>query len=158
MIRMNIDLALLATATSITTAFSGAFGMNMINGLEESSSAFVIISTTSVVVSLSVAYYFRRKISGHMIQKRAEQRIDEIQTMTNALSDMTALDYAVKKMMRGKSMSREEFKQELNTARQLKKCSDREIDVLFNVLNQNQDEVLGKDDFLVQKDLRKTKK
>ena len=101
MIRLNIDLALLATATSITTAFSGAFGMNLIHGLEESSSAFAIVSTTSVVVALSVSYYFRRMVSGHMIQRRAEQRIGEIQTMSNALSDMTVLDYAVKQMMRG---------------------------------------------------------
>ena len=157
MIRMNIDLAILATTISITTAISGAFGMNLIHGLEESSTAFAILNSTSTAIALSVAYYFRRMLSGHVIQQRAEHRICEIQTMSNALSDMTALDYTVKKMMRGEIFGREEFKQQLGTARQSNKCTDKEIDLLFKILNRNEDEVLGKEDFLGQKDLQETK-
>jgi len=157
LIRLNIDLAIFATAISVTTAISGAFGMNLIHGLEESSTAFATAISTSTAIALSVAYYFRRMVSGHVIQQRAEQRICEIQTMSNALSDMTALDYTVKKMMRGEIMGREEFKQQLDTARQSKICTDKEIDLLFNVLNQNEDEVLGKEDFMVGKNLQKTK-
>jgi magnesium transporter len=148
MIRMNIDLTILATATGVTTALSGTFGMNMVNGFEESHTAFLVVSAASALTALSVAYYFRRMVSGRVIQQRAEQRINEIRTMSNALSDMTALDYTVKKMMRGTSMGREEFKQQLLMARQCKKrCSDKEIDLLFNVLNTDEDNVLSKDDF-----------
>ena len=34
LIRMNVDLAILATATGVTTALTGTFGMNMVNGFE----------------------------------------------------------------------------------------------------------------------------
>lgn len=152
LIRMNIDLAILATATGVTTALTGTFGMNMINGLEDSPTAFAITSGVAAITALSIAYYFRRMVSGNVIQQRADHRIGEIQTMANALSDMTALDYTVKKMMRGEIMSKEEFKQKLITARQSKKCTDKEIDLLFNVLNTNKNDVLCKDDFLNERD------
>merc|ERR1711935_999053 len=130
--------------------------MNMLNGFEESSTAFAIVSAVSSVTALSMGYYFHRKLSGDVIQERAEQRIDEIQTMSNALSDMTALDYTVKKMMKGKRMGKEEFKQQLTTARQSKKCTEKEVDLLFNVLNTHKDNVLGKEDFLDQRDTKET--
>ena len=151
MIRMNLDLAILATATGVTTALTGTFGMNMINGLEESSTAFALVSGSSAFMALSIGYYFRRMVSSKFIQKRAEQRIDEIQTMSNALSDMTALDYTVKKMIRGTSMSRDEFKEHLSAARQSKECTDKEVELLFNVLNRHEDDVLSRDDFLLDR-------
>ena len=152
MIRMNLDLAILATATGVTTALTGTFGMNMINGLEESSTAFTLVSGTSAFMALSIGYYFRRMVSSNVIQERAEQRIDEITTMSNALSDMTALDYTVKKMIRGTSMSREEFKEHLAEARQSKECTEKEVELLFNVLNTHKDDVLCRDDFLDRRD------
>ncbi len=157
LIRMNLDLAILATATGVTTALTGTFGMNMINGLEESATAFGIVSGCSAMTALGVGYYFRRMVSGKVIQKRAEQRIDEIRTMSDALSDMTALDYTVKKMIRGTTMSREEFKEQLTIARQSKQCSKKEIDLLFDVLNTQRDDVLGKDDFLDKEETKGTK-
>ena len=154
LIRMNLDLAILATATGVTTAVTGTFGMNMINGFEESSTAFFVVSTASAATALCVTGYFRRMISGHQIQKRAEQRINEIQTMSNALSDMTALDHTVKQMIRGKRMNKDQFKEQLISARQSKKCTDKEVDLLFNVLNTDNDDVLGKDDFKVPKETK----
>lgn len=158
LIRMNLDLAILATATGVTTALTGTFGMNMVNGFEESATAFAIVSGASAFTALSVGYYFRRMISGRVIQQRAEQRIDEIQTMSNAFSDMTALDYTVKKMMRGETMGKEEFKQQLTLARQSKEVTDKEIDLLFNVLNTQEDDVLCKEDFMDPRDTKDTEK
>ena len=154
LIRMNLDLAILATATGVTTALTGTFGMNMINGLEESATAFGMVSGGSAAMALGVGYYFRRMVSGRVIQKRAEQRIDEIKTMSDALSDMTALDYTVKKMIRGTTMSREEFKNQLIIARQSKQCTDKEIDLLFDVLNTQRDDVLGKEDFVDKEEVK----
>ena len=157
LIRMNLDLAILATATGVATAIAGAFGMNMINGFEESSTAFAIVSAGSAATALGVGHYFRRMVSGQVIQKRAEQRINEIRTMSNALSDMSALDYTVKKMMRGTRFSREEFKDQLMVARQSKNVTDKEIDLLFNVLNTHRDDVLGKEDFSKPRDAQAMK-
>ena len=147
LIRMNIDLAILATVTGVTTAITGTFGMNMINGLEESSTAFALVGASSAVTALSVGQYFRKKISGNAIQQRAEQRIDGIKTITNALSDMTALDIIFKTMLKGESMTKEEFRQQLALTRRSKVCTEKEADMLFNVLTTNEDDVLGKEDF-----------
>ncbi|OEU20653.1 hypothetical protein FRACYDRAFT_180192 [Fragilariopsis cylindrus CCMP1102] len=152
LIKMNVDLAILATATGITTALTGSFGMNMVNGFEDSNTAFIAVAAGSAISALSVAHYFRKMVSGAAIQKRAEQRIDEIQTMYNALSDMSALDCAVKEMMKGKRMCREEFKNQLATARHSKTCSDKEIDLLFNVLNTHEDDFLDEKDFADKKE------
>jgi len=154
MIKMNVDLAILATATGVTTALTGTFGMNMINGLENSASAFMVVSASSACIALGVARYFSKRISGATIQERAEQRMDEIQTMANALSDMTALDYTVKKMLKDDnvSMGKQEFQQQLQRARRSKQCTNKEAELLFNVLNTHKDDVLGKDDFRDDKD------
>ena len=152
LIKMNVDLAILATATGITTALTGSFGMNLVNGFEDSNTAFIAVAAGSAISALSVAHYFRKMVSGAAIQKRAEQRIDEIQTMYNALSDMSALDCAVKEMMKGKRMCREEFKNQLATARHSKTCSDKEIDLLFNVLNTHEDDFLDEKDFADKKE------
>lgn len=148
LIRMNLDLAILATATGITTAFSGFFGMNMVNGYEESHTAFLVVSAASAVTAVTVATFFRRMVSRNVIQQRAEQRMGEIRTMSNALSDMSALDYTVKKMIRGERMDKDEFKEQLTTARHSKKCTDNEIELLFNVLNTQKNDVLDRDDFM----------
>jgi EF-hand domain pair len=148
LIRMNVDLGILAVATGITTAVTGTFGMNLISGFEGTHGAFVVVSAGSALGALVVANYFRSRVSGKAIQVRAEQRIEEIQTLTRALSDMTALDFTVKKMMRGKRMSRHEFKHQLNMARNGQECSDKEIDLLFKVLDTQKDNFLDSEDFL----------
>jgi len=153
LIRINLDLTVLATATAITTAFSGTFGMNLLHGYEESPTAFLVVSATSVMAAATVAYYFRRRVSRNVIQQRAKQRIGEIRTMSNALSDMSALDFTVKKLMRGKSMDKDQFREQLTKARNSKKCTNGEIDLLFNILNTQKNDVLDKDDFADEKAL-----
>jgi len=154
LIRMNIDLAILATATAVTTALSGTFGMNLVHGFEESHTAFLVVSASSALAALSVTSFFRRMLSGNVIQQRAEQRIGEIRTMSNALSDMSALDYTVKQMIRGKCMNKDEFKKQLTKARHSKKCTDEEIDLLFDVLNTHKDDVLSGQDFAKENGFR----
>jgi hypothetical protein len=132
----------------ITTAMTGTFGMNLVSGLEGSHSAFIFVSGLSAMTALGMASYFRRLVSGKVIQRRAEMRIERIQTMTNALSDLTALDYTVKKIMSsGRRLDRDEFKKELRMARISRKVTDAEVDLLFNALNTNDDGFLDHTDF-----------
>lgn len=148
LIRMNVDLGILTAATGVTTAVSGTFGMNLITGLENSSSAFMIVSAASAMGALGVASFFRSRLFGKKMQTRGEQRIEEIQTLSRVLSDMTALDHTVKKMIKGKRrMNRDEFKKELNLARHAQACSDKEIDLLFKILDTQKDDALDGDDF-----------
>lgn len=147
LIRMNVTLGIIAAATGITTAVSGTFGMNLISGLEDSSYAFALVSGGSALIALFMARTLQNLVSGKVIQQRALARMEEIQTLSSALSDMTALDYTVKKMMIGKPMNREEFKKQLADARHSQFVSDEETDLLFNVLNSNKDGFLDYEDF-----------
>ncbi|KAG7374092.1 hypothetical protein IV203_013187 [Nitzschia inconspicua] len=148
LIRMNVDLAILGVSVGTTTAMAGWFGMNLVNGLESSPTAFAFVTAFSSVSAFCVALYFSRRVSGRAIQQRAKERIDKIRTMTHALSDMTALDHTVKKIvMSGQRMNREEFKRELCLARHSRHISEAEVDLLFEVLNSQDDGFLDHDDF-----------
>ncbi len=143
--------------SGITTAVAGWFGMNLVSGLEESHSAFVTVTVLPSVSAVCIALYFSRLLSGSAIQRRAEKRIEKIQTMTRALSDMTALDHTVKMIVaHGRRMDREEFKKELSLARHSQQVSDAEVDLLFNILNSHADDFLDHADFADQDDHAKT--
>jgi hypothetical protein len=122
--------------------------MNLVSGLEASQSAFLAVTAFSSISAFCVAVYFSRLVSGSTIQRRARERIEIIRTMTHALSDMTALDHVVKKiMMSGQRMNREDFKKELSMARHSQHVSEAEVDLLFKVLNSQEDAFLDQVDF-----------
>jgi hypothetical protein len=127
--------------------------MNLVNGFEASPTAFAFVTGFSAMSAFGVALYFARRVSGRAIQQRAQERIEKIRTMTHALSDMTALDHTVKKiMMSGQRMSRQDFKKELSLARHSQHISDAEVDLLFKVLNSHDDGFLDHIDFADEKE------
>jgi hypothetical protein len=148
MVRMNVTIGIAGVSVGVATAMSGFFGMNLINGLETDPNAFAVMVATSSVSSAVVAAFCMNFLSGRAMQVRAEKRLDEIETLTGALSDMCALDYTVKKMMQeGKPISREEFKKKLVQSRQSGEATDQEIDLLFHVLDSSKDGHLSSEDF-----------
>lgn len=148
LVRMNVNLGIVAVSTGITTATTGLFGMNLINGLEESPIAFMMVTGFSTTMAVLVAAVYFSFIRGRLMQERAEQRLAEIETFVNALSDMGALDYTVKKMIQGDGrMDRAEFKERLTEARASHHVSDKEVDFLFEVLDSQKDNELTPDDF-----------
>jgi magnesium transporter len=148
MVRMNVTIGIAGVSVGVATAMSGFFGMNLINGLESDPNAFAFMVATSSVSSAVVAAFCMNFLSGRAMQVRAERRLNEIETLTGALSDMCALDYTVKKMMQeGKPISREEFKKKLVQSRQSGEATDQEIDLLFHVLDTSKDGHLSSEDF-----------
>jgi magnesium transporter len=148
LVRMNVYIGIVAVSTGITTALTGLFGMNLISGLEDSPIAFGIVACGSSTVAIVVAGVYLNFMSGNSMQQRAERRLSEIETLTLALSDMTALDYTVKKMMQQHtSMNKEEFKSKLIKARQSRQATDKEVDFLFSVLDTHKDNQLSSEDF-----------
>lgn len=132
----------------ITTAIAGWFGMNLVSGIEDSPTAFMAVTALSSASACCIGVYFSRLVSGSAIQQRAQERIEMIRTMTHALSDMTALDFTVAKIINsGRKMDRDEFKKELSEARHSQQVSDAEVDLLFKVLNSHEDDYLDHDDF-----------
>lgn len=149
MIRMNVYLSMVGIGLATGTTVAGFYGMNLVNGYEESLTAFnnVVISTSIVGVVLfmgCVSY-----LSGPIMKKRTMERLDQIETISGALSEMSALDYVVKKVIeRGKPMSKDEFRQQLIESRPSGQITEQELELLFSVLDLSKDGFLNStDDF-----------
>jgi magnesium transporter len=148
LVRMNVNLGIVGVSTGVTTAITGLFGMNLIHGFEQSQLAFGVVVSGSATVAVIVAHAFFSFIRGPSMQRRAEERLAEIETFVNALSDMGAVDYTLKRLMNGSGrMNKETFKTLLNDARTSNQASDAEIDLLFRVLDTNKDNELTWRDF-----------
>ncbi len=148
LVRMNVNLGIWGVSTGLTTAVTGLFGMNLISGYEESPIAFAIVAGCSSATAVLVAGTYFSFIRNRMMQERAEQRLAEIDTYVNALSEMSALDYTVKRLMSGSGrMDKDTFKKQLIQSRTSQRASDEEIDLLFHVLDTNKDNELSWRDF-----------
>uniref|UniRef100_A0A7S4QR36 Magnesium transporter n=1 Tax=Ditylum brightwellii TaxID=49249 RepID=A0A7S4QR36_9STRA len=151
MIRMNLYMSIAAVGLATSTTVAGYFGMNLVSGMEESGVAFQYVIVSTTLASLGIFGGSLSYISGSRMKKRAMGRLEEIEAIKGALSDMNALDYAAKSMIQNETpMCRTDFKQKLlegrkyNNARQLK---DDEVDLLFDVLDKNMDGNIYMEDF-----------
>jgi magnesium transporter len=147
MIRMNVHLGIATLSLGLGTTIAGLFGMNLINGLETSPMAFTYVVLGSGTASVLIAAGSLNYLSGHNMQMRAAQRMDEIETLSGALSDMCALDYVYKNTVEsGLSIDKAQFRRILTKARQSKKVSEKEVDLLFGVLDRVKDGELNNED------------
>ena len=176
MMLMNVSLSIAMLSLCSATTVAGFFGMNVVNGFEESTTAFSTIVMASSVAGLGLGAGSLNYLSGRTMQNRAAMRLGEIETLTGALSDMCALDYAVKNTLeQGTSITRDEFRTKLRRARQsgevtgtcffskmlkdIKSFSppppsssssssftEQEVDLLFQVLDAIKDGSIGKED------------
>lgn len=148
MIRMNLYITISGLSLGISTAFAGFFGMNLINGLESHPAAFQVVIAATCLTGAAVSAICFSYVSGNTMQTRARQRLIEIQTLTNALSDMDALDVTIKKLLRSKAgMTLEEFHHMLSTSRTSQTVTKEEVELLFDAMDQQKDGILLHDDF-----------
>lgn len=153
---MNVHLSIVTVSLALATTTSSFFGMNLLSGLEQVPGLFPLVvagsCTTGAVVALSALHYMR----GHTMQKRAAQRIQEIDTLNSALSDMSALDYTLKNSVgKGVSVSKAEFRRRLRKARQSRYVSDHEVDLLFDVFDKVKDGLLTLEEYNPDKAARR---
>lgn len=147
MIRMNVHLGIATLSLGLGTTIAGLFGMNLINGLEQSPMAFTYVVLGSGTASMLIALGSLNYLSGHNMQMRAAQRMEEIETLSGALSDMCALDYVYKNTVEnGVSIDKAQFRRILTKARQSKKVTQKEVDLLFEVLDRVKDGELNNED------------
>jgi len=92
---MNVHLGIFTMALAVGTTMSGFFGMNLVSGLEQAEFAFPIVVAVATCSGAFFALFALNYMSGSTMRKRAEQRLQEIETLNSALSDMSALDYTV---------------------------------------------------------------
>lgn len=147
MIRINVHLGIFTVALGWATTTAGFFGMNLINGWEQAPNAFAAVVATSGIGGMLIAAGSLNYLSGSMMKKRATQRLDEIETLTSALGDMCAIDYAIKSVLeQGKTLDKEQFRHLLSKARQSKTTS-KEVDLIFSILDKVPDGHLSAEDF-----------
>ena len=150
LIYLNVIVGIAGVSTGIATAIAGFFGMNLVSGLETSTVAFGSVVAVSAGTSGLIAAICMNYLSGRTMQQRATQRLFELETLTAALSDMSALDFTIKRMTddKTKSVNRDQFKQELMKARRSGRATDEEVDLLFNVFDRVKDGQLSREDFI----------
>jgi magnesium transporter len=148
LIRMNLYLALIGLSLGVGTTVAGFFGMNLISGFEDSPTAFNTVILLTSATGASVAGVCASYVSGKTMRHRANERLEEIDTLTGALSDMAALDFTVKAMLEKQTpMSKDDFRMRLKQARATRKVSEKEVDLLFDAMDVQKDGVLFRDDF-----------
>jgi len=149
LIRMNLYLGITGLTFGIGTTVAGFYGMNLINGFEHHPYMFQVVVASTVGVGIAVFGGCMNYVSGKTMQKRAAQRIFEIETLNSALSDMCALDFTVKTALdKGEPLSKDHFRKELKRARLSGTVSDAEVDLLFGAMDASKDGLLHHDDFL----------
>jgi hypothetical protein len=94
---MNVHLGIYTMALASGSCVSSFFGMNLVSGLEEAQFAFPIVVALSSFTGGGMALYALNYLSGRTMRKRAESRLQEIEALNAALSDMGALDYTVRR-------------------------------------------------------------
>lgn len=148
MVRMNVHLGIAGLSIGLSTAVAGFFGMNLIHGLETSTTAFTNVVLFSSLGSLFVSLLALNHLSGKTMRQKAMQRLEEMETLTSALSDMCALDHTFKSSVeRGEALSKEQFRVLLKNSRQSKEASTREVDLIFDVFDTIKDGSLKSSDF-----------
>lgn len=150
MVRMNVTISIATLSLCLGTTVAGFFGMNVVNGFEESTAAFAYIVGASTIAGAAVGAGSLNFLSGRTMQERANLRLREIETLHGALSDMCALDYAVKSTLeQGTQISKEDFRVKLRRARQSGEITNAELDLLFDVMDIVKDGMIGKEDMHV---------
>jgi len=155
MIRMNLSIAIAGIGIATSTAVAGFYGMNLIHGLEDSPTAFnnVILSTSvtgAFLIGSCMAY-----ISSPNVKRGTLRTLEEIDTIGDALTNMSALDYTMKKMtdVNVGPMDKETFRKHMTSCQRSANMTDKEVDYLFDVFDMTKDGFLCNDDFRSLEDL-----
>jgi len=99
MVRMNLQLAILGVSLATWTTVAGVFGMNLTTGLEENPYAFSVISSSCAIFGAGFYAHSSNHIFGRTMRSRAQQKMNELETISRALSDMDSLDFAIKNLI-----------------------------------------------------------
>jgi len=149
MVWMNVHIGIAGLTLGIGTTVAGFFGMNLVNGFETDPFAFNYTILGSGLSGLIVAGSSLNYLSGSAMRKRASQRLKENETLTSALSDLSAVDHTIKSTVdKGIEIDRDEFHKLLTETRLSKKASDDEVDLLFSAFDRAKDGYLKSEDFV----------
>eukprot|EP00590_Aulacoseira_subarctica_P008538 CAMPEP_0172420046 /NCGR_PEP_ID=MMETSP1064-20121228/6427_1 /TAXON_ID=202472 /ORGANISM="Aulacoseira subarctica , Strain CCAP 1002/5" /LENGTH=444 /DNA_ID=CAMNT_0013159801 /DNA_START=408 /DNA_END=1742 /DNA_ORIENTATION=+ len=146
-IQMDLSLTVVSVALCTSTAIAGLFGMNLISGFENSTSAFYIVAAGSAVSSMFVCAVCFHYVSGKRWKREATKRQGQLADLKDALSDVCAFDEILKSISRGEEFNKETFTERLNKCRLDSPVSSEAADCIFELLDTTKDGVLRNQDF-----------
>jgi len=91
MIRMNLYLSMGGISLAFGTAVAGFFGMNVINGMEQTEGIFEAIVLGSTLTGGLFLGACASYVDGSRMQRRTLENLNQIEVLNRALSDMPAV-------------------------------------------------------------------
>jgi len=148
MIRMDVYLSIGGLGIASATAIAGFYGMNLINGLETSPTAFGTIILSALASGVLIGVGGLSYISGHSMKMKTLGTVKELEVIDGALSHLNAIDYAMKSIVNRKMpLDRNEFEQRITECQPSSIIKDEETDYLFNAFDVSRDGMIFEDDF-----------
>lgn len=148
MISLNVHLAIAGLGIGLSTAVAGFFGMNLVSGLEGSPTAFNFTLLCSTMSSLLVSLGCLNLLSGRTMRQQAVRRLNEMETLKSALSDIAVVDHILQSTVeRGEALDKDRFARLLRNAKLTKQLGSQEVDLLFGVFDTVKDGQLSQFDF-----------
>ena len=130
------------------TYLTNSAGMNLISGLEASPTAFATAIFCSCIGSATVSLACLNLLSGRTMRTQAVLRLNEMETLTAALSDIAVVDHILQSTVeRGHSLDKARFSTLLRRANGEREISAQEVDILFDVFDRVKDGNLNQYDF-----------
>jgi len=149
MSRMNVHLGIGAVSLGVCTTVAGYFGMNLTIPayLLDMPHGFVGVTLASLAAAAMLHAVCVQWLAGYSMKKRARLRFAEIQALQNMLRDMDLVDFALKSAQGASTLSRDEFRQALESVAHTRQITDLEVDVLFRSLDSSGDGLLQPSEF-----------
>mmetsp|Transcript_17919 Transcript_17919/g.37737 ORF Transcript_17919/g.37737 Transcript_17919/m.37737 type:complete len:354 (+) Transcript_17919:730-1791(+) len=147
MIRMNLYLSMGGISLAFGTAVAGFFGMNVINGMEQTEGIFEAIVLGSTLTGGLFLGACASYVDGSRMQRRTLENLNQIEVLNRALSDMPALDYSFELMLKEDGALTKDMFREKIYASEPESIRDSEIDFLFDLLDYSKDNLIDKEDF-----------
>jgi hypothetical protein len=132
----------------LTLTLTHSAGMNLMSGWEASPTAFPTAILCSCIGSATVSLACLNLLSGRTMRRQAVLRLNEMETLTAALSDIAVVDHILQSTVeRGQSLDKAKFSALLQRANGEREISGREVDILFDVFDRVKDGNLNQYDF-----------
>jgi hypothetical protein len=97
-IRMNLSMSVIGVALASSTAIAGIFGMNLVSGLEQHPSAFVLVSISSSLLGAGICVASFRYLNHRNLRTEAVNRQREVQTLSTCLMDIGAVSLVISRV------------------------------------------------------------
>mmetsp|Transcript_18043 Transcript_18043/g.27976 ORF Transcript_18043/g.27976 Transcript_18043/m.27976 type:complete len:232 (-) Transcript_18043:880-1575(-) len=159
MLRVEVQLAIASVAIGASTAVSGLFGMNLHSGLEEVQGIFLPVVVGALMCGGGIYVYAWHWYSDFLLKKEQRYAAQEQKSLMTMFTDLKVFDLAVRQAHNeGRALRMDEFKKLVSECSvEGNKIQDKEIQMMFNMLDESQDGVLHRHEVFALQAVRRQK-